>query len=127
MEYLLDTHSLLWFINGDRELSDTAKSYIENPDTTKYVSVASFWEIAVKVSIKKLDLDMPFTELKEHVSKNGFTILPITFEHTSNLVKLDFHHKDPFDRLLISQALTDQLTIISRDSNFRKYTVNLIW
>ena len=127
MEYLLDTHSFLWFINGDLELSNKAKSCIENPDATKYISVASFWEIAVKISIKKLNLDVPFNELKEHASKNGFAILPITFEHTANLVQLDFHHKDPFDRLLISQALTDQLTIISRDSSFSKYNVNLIW
>ena len=127
MEYLLDTHAFLWFISGDSELSDKAKSHILNPEITKYISTASFWEIAIKVSLKKLALDMPFNELKDHVFQNGFTILPITFEHTANLLQLEQHHKDPFDRLIIAQALTDQLAIISRDSQFSKYNVHLIW
>lgn len=75
MEYLLDTHAFLWFINGDSELSEKAKAHIENSETTKYISIASFWEIAVKVSIGKLNLDMPFSELREHASRNGFVYL----------------------------------------------------
>ena len=97
MDYLLDTHTFLWFINGDLELSKNARSIIEN-DSSKYVSVATFWEIAIKVNIGKLELDMPFPELKVHTAQNGFELLPITFEHTNQLLNLPFHHKDPFDR-----------------------------
>lgn len=127
MEYLLDTHTFLWFINGDKELSDKARETIEKPDGIKYVSIASFWEIAIKVSIGKLTLDIPFDELQGHVSRNGFEFLPVTFEHTAALIQLNFHHKDPFDRILISQAITERLTIISRDSNFVKYNVISVW
>jgi len=126
MEYLLDTHTFLWFINGDSELSKDAKRIIENQDL-KYISIATFWEIAIKISIGKLQIDMPFQELKLHVVRNGFELLPITFEHTDHLVNLAMHHKDPFDRIIIAQAYCDNLTVISRDSNFEKYKVKMSW
>lgn len=127
MELLLDTHAFLWFINGDTELSGKARSYIENSDCTKYISVASLWEMAIKVSLGKLDLGMSFRELKNQIIQNDFTILPITFEHTIALTNLEFHHRDRFDRLLVAQSLTDQLTIISRDAAFSKYITKVIW
>ena len=126
MQYLLDTHTFLWFINGDSELSKNAKKIIENQDL-KYISVATFWEIAIKISIGKLQIDMPFQELKLHVVRNGFELLPITFEHTNHLVTLPMPHKDPFDRIIIAQAYCDNLTVISRDSNFEKYKVKMSW
>jgi len=104
MNFLLDTHTFLWFINGDSEISKEAKEIIESPNNTKFVSIASFWEIAIKISIGKLHLEMPFQELETHTSKNGFQLLPITFQHTQQLINLPFHHKDPFDRILIAQA-----------------------
>ncbi len=124
---LLDTHAFLWFILGSGELSEKAKLYIENPGNRKFISIASFWEIAIKNSLGKLKLDMPFQELKLITSSNGFEILPLTFEHTEKLTFLDFHHKDPFDRLIISQALTENLTIITKDANFGRYSAQLIW
>lgn len=127
MDYLLDTHTFLWFINGSEELSDKAKSAIENIKNTKFISIASFWEIAIKTSLGKLKLDIPFQELKFLAINNGFEILPLTFEHTNRLVNLDFHHKDPFDRLIIAQAITDKLTIIGKDGNFAPYSVKIIW
>lgn len=127
MDYLLDTHSFLWFINGSEELSGKAKSIIEEPKNIKFISIASFWEIAIKNSLGKLKLDMPFQELKFLVANNGFEILPLTFEHTNKLISLDFHHRDPFDRLIIAQAITDKLTIIGKDGNFAHYSVKLIW
>ncbi|MDP2412815.1 type II toxin-antitoxin system VapC family toxin [Daejeonella sp.] len=127
MDYLLDTHTFLWFINGSEELSDKAKSAIENIKNTKFISIASFWEIAIKSSLGKLKLDIPFQELKFLAINNGFEILPLTFEHTNRLVNLDFHHKDPFDRLIIAQAITDKLTIIGKDRNFAPYSVKIIW
>lgn len=126
MDYLLDTHTFLWFINGDPELSKNARNIIEN-GSSKYISIATFWEIAIKVNIGKLELDMPFAELKVHAAKNGFELLPITFEHTNQLLNLPFHHKDPFDRIIISQAYCDNLTVISRDINFEKYGMKLAW
>ncbi|MDO8991982.1 MAG: type II toxin-antitoxin system VapC family toxin, partial [Daejeonella sp.] len=109
------------------ELSDKAKSAIENIKNTKFISIASFWEIAIKSSLGKLKLDIPFQELKFLAINNGFEILPLTFEHTNRLVNLDFHHKDPFDRLIIAQAITDKLTIIGKDRNFAPYSVKIIW
>ena len=128
MEYLLDTHSFLWFINGDEQLSEKAKTAIQDPDATKYVSIVSFWEIAIKISLGKIKLDMAYQDLRQHVSVNGFEMLPITFEHTIELTRLDFHHRDPFDRIIIAQALIEKFVLISKDSNFDKYyNLKLLW
>ncbi len=128
MEHLLDTHSFLWFINGDEQLSEKAKIAIQDPDATKYVSIVSFWEIAIKLSLGKIKLDMAYQDLQQHVSVNGFEILPITFEHTIELTTLDFHHRDPFDRIIIAQALIEKLVLITKDSIFDKYNnLKLLW
>ena len=128
MEYLLDTHTFLWFINGDAQLSKNALEAIGNPDSIKYISIASFWEIAIKVNLGKLSLDMPFTDLRQQVTDNGFEILPITFSHTAELISLDLHHRDPFDRIIIAQALNERLILISKDGNFEKYSqLKLLW
>lgn len=128
MEYLLDTHSFLWFINGDEQLSEKAKIAILDPNATKYVSIISFWEITIKISLGKIKLDMAYQDLQQHVSVNGFEILPITFEHTIELTTLDFHHRDPFDRIIIAQALIEKFLLISKDRNFDKYNnLKLLW
>jgi PIN domain nuclease of toxin-antitoxin system len=128
MEYLLDTHSFLWFINGDEQLSGKAKKVIGDPDAVKYISIISFWEIAIKVSLGKLKLDMDYQDLQQQVLLNGFEILPLTFEHTIRLASLDLHHRDPFDRIIIAQALTENLIVISKDGNFDKYSkLELLW
>ena len=122
MEYLLDTHTFLWFINGDAQLSKKARETIVDYDAIKYISIASFWEIAIKLNLGKLSLDMPYVDLRHQVSDNGFEILPITFAHTAELSSLDLHHRDPFDRIIIAQALSERLILISKDSNFEKYS-----
>jgi len=128
MEYLLDTHSFLWFINGDDQLSQKAKSAITDSETVKYLSIASLWEIAIKVNIGKLSLDMTYVDLRQHVIDNGFEVLPITFEHTAALISLELHHRDPFDRMIIAQALSEQLTVIGKDENFDKYNrLQVLW
>ncbi|WP_221394038.1 type II toxin-antitoxin system VapC family toxin [Dyadobacter sp. NIV53] len=127
MNFLLDTHTLLWFINGDLELSKEARDIIENPNHTKFISIATFWEIAIKISIGKLQLDMPFQELEIHASKNGFQLLPITFQHTQQIITLPLHHKDPFDRIIIAQASCDGLSIIGKDPHFVNYDVTVNW
>jgi len=127
MKILLDTHAFLWFLGGNSELSNQAKIIIESPEYEKYISIASFWEIAIKVSLGKLILDVPFAELKIELMKNGFQILPITFQDTLRLTALPFYHSDPFDRIIISQAKENNLTLVSRDETFRQYDVNLLW
>ena len=127
MQILLDTHTFLWFLSGDFELSQQARTLIENPKHEKYISIASFWEIAIKTGLGKLTLDVPFAELKIEATKNSFQILPITFEDTLLLSTLPFYHRDPFDRIIISQAKGNNLTLVSRDNNFSLYNVNLLW
>jgi PIN domain nuclease of toxin-antitoxin system len=128
MEYLLDTHTFLWFINGDAQLSKKAKDAIVDPDAIKYISIASFWEIAIKLNLGKLSLDMPYLDLRQQVSDNGFEILPITFSHTTELISLELHHRDPFDRIIIAQAISERLILISKDGNFEKYgQLKILW
>ena len=127
MKILLDTHTFLWFLAGASELSKPARTLIENFENEKYISIASFWEIAIKNSLGKLALDVPFAELKAEAVKNSFQILPITFEDTMQLNTLPFHHRDPFDRIIISQAKGNNLVLLSCDSNFSPYDVNSFW
>ena len=128
MEYLLDTHSFLWFINGDDQLSLKAKTTIADPNSIKYISIASFWEIAIKVNLGKLKLDMAYQDLRHHVIVNGFEVLPITFEHTIELTGLELLHRDPFDRIIIAQAMSENLIVIGKDGNFTKYSeLKLLW
>ena len=127
MKLLLDTHAILWFLSGNFELSEHARMCIEDPKYEKYISIASFWEIAIKSSLGKLTLDVPFAEMKAEILKNSFQILPITFEDTLQLISLPFYHRDPFDRIIISQAKENNLTIVSRDSNFSMYNVYILW
>lgn len=127
MNFLLDTHAFLWFINGDAQLSEKAKQEIESLSNTNYISIASFWEVAIKLGLKKIELGFPYQELKEQAIKNNFVILPLSFDHTHQLTKLPSHHRDPFDRIIISQAIHERLTVISKDPNFSLYNVQIHW
>ncbi|HJY21566.1 MAG TPA: type II toxin-antitoxin system VapC family toxin [Hanamia sp.] len=127
MNNLLDTHAFIWFIEGDNQLSDQARKSIERNDVISFISIASLWEISIKISLKKLELKTPFTDISKQILKNGFQILPITFEDTLTLTGLPFYHRDPFDRIIISQSVTNKLSIISKDKNFIEYGVTLIW
>lgn len=104
MKLLLDTHSFLWFSENNSKLSKTAKLLIEDLDNDCFVSIASFWEIAIKISLKKLKIKLNFTQLLEETLNHEFLLLPIDFEHTTELTSMNFHHRDPFDRMLIAQA-----------------------
>jgi PIN domain nuclease of toxin-antitoxin system len=128
MDYLLDTHTFLWFISDDAQLSAEAVAAITSPDTIKYISIASLWEIAIKLNIGKLELDMPYSALRDQIEINGFEILPIVFKHTVALSALQQHHGDPFDRIIISQAIFEKITVISKDKNFAKYIeLKVLW
>jgi len=125
---LLDTHTFLWFIAGDSSLSETARSAIEDENNNRYLSVASLWEIAIKVSIDKLELSEPFeTLILEQLAENGIELLDISVEHTALIASMPFHHRDPFDRLIAAQAKVEQMTLISADEVFDEYEVNRLW
>src|SRR5690606_27393323 len=127
MRYLLDTHSLIWFLEDNPKLSTLAKSEIKNLQNQCFISIVSLWEIALKTGIDKLDLDIPFSKFKKEIQENSFEILPIEFEHLQELLHLDFPHKDPFDRMIIAQSISEKMTIITKDENFDKYKVKLLW
>ena len=128
MKYLLDTHTLLWFLQGDKKLSDKARGLIDNSDNRKFLSIASLWEIAIKVSLGKLVLNKPFEKLfPEQLHFNRIEILDITADNLIKLTALPFHHRDPFDRLIIAQALVEELPVIGADVIFDAYGINREW
>jgi PIN domain nuclease of toxin-antitoxin system len=127
MHTLLDTHALIWFLNGDRALSANAKHIIEADSTINMVSIASLWEIAIKVSLGKLELKVPFSDIARQIENNGFLILPITFEDVMMVASLPFHHRDPFDRIIVAQGIRNQARIITKDEQFNGYDVTTIW
>ena len=131
MPVLLDTHTLIWYYQGNSELSQQAQSSIKNSKGEFYTSVASFWEIAIKVGLGKLKLDSPLEIFFEDVASQGYKILPISFPHLLNYSNLPFHHRDPFDRLIIAQALSENMDLISKDEIFDEYlgenTIQRIW
>jgi len=127
MNILLDTHAFIWFAQDHNLVSQDIKNLIEDPNNNCYISIGSIWEMTIKISLNRLRLSMPIHEIEKELESYGFMILPVLFRHLVKLSSLEFHHRDPFDRLLISQAQADNLILISSDSEFRKYNVNLIW
>ncbi len=128
MIYLLDTHTFLWFINDDATLSATAKALIEDPENIIYLSVVSLWEIAIKVSLRKLEVPSPFTEFViEQLRENAITLSTIKIEYLGGVATLPFHHRDPFDRLIIAQSLSENWPVIGRDEIFDAYKIERRW
>jgi PIN domain nuclease of toxin-antitoxin system len=128
MNYLLDTHTLIWFLEDDENLALKARDSISNSSNNCFISIASLWEIAVKASIGKLHLKSDFSKLKDFLAETGFEILPIEFQHLQALLNLDFYHRDPFDRIIIAQAISEGMTLISKDSHFSNYKeLKLLW
>ena len=128
MKYLLDTHTLLWFLSGDEKLSGRARLLIDDPSSEKFLSIASLWEIAIKTGLGTLDLDKPFEQMfPEQLHLNRIDILDITVNSLIQLTTLPFHHRDPFDRLIIAQGLAEGMPIISVDMVFDAYSINREW
>jgi len=128
MNYLLDTHTFLWFINDDESLSSTAKALIEDPENTIYLSVASIWEMAIKVSLDKLEMPSPFTDfIDEQLDENTIILLNIKIAHTGIVATLPFHHRDPFDRLIIAQSKVEDIPVIGKDAIFDNYGIKRLW
>lgn len=125
---LLDSHTFLWFTEGDPQLSMTARSHIQNPDNTIFVSVVSLWEIALKVALGKLTLSMPLSDLFSiGLEGNGLSLLPLERKHILHTLSLPFHHRDPFDRMLAAQSLTEVMPIVSIDAVLDAYGVERLW
>jgi len=128
MNVLLDSHTFLWFVLDDAQLSRSAKMLVEDPASDVFVSPASFWEIAIKVRLGKLDLQASYDDFMHRgIVGNAFSILPIEPRHTSVLTRLPFHHRDPFDRLLVAQAMVEGMTIVGCDQQLDAYGVKRIW
>lgn len=130
MRVLLDTHALLWYVLGDQQLSSTAEALIIDPANEILMSPASYWEIAIKVSIRNYSLNQPLENFIDScLNRYGFRILPIEPCHAARLITLPQFksHKDPFDRLLVSQALSEGVSIISDDPQLEAYGVPRLW
>ena len=133
MRYLLDTHTLLWFIAEDKELSDRAHRdrahrLILDSSSEILLSIASLWEVAIKVNIGKLDLDKPFEQLfPRELHFHKIEVLDIIIDHLIQVTTLPLHHRDPFDRLIIAQALDKEIPVIGVDTRFDRYGVSREW
>jgi len=125
---LLDTHTFLWWVTDSPELSISARKAISDNRNECFLSIASCWEMAIKSSLGKLRLTKPVERfVNDLITENGFRLLPIDLHHAAKVESMPFHHRDPFDRLLIAQAITEKLTIISADDMFSNYGVKILW
>lgn len=128
MRLLLDTHTFLWFVAGNRRLSGNVREKIADTTNPAFISAASLWEIAIKISTGKLVMEEPFdTFITQQLQLNEIEILPITFAHIVRVAALPFHHRDPFDRLLVAQALVEGLSIVSADPLLDAYPIARLW
>ena len=128
MRLLLDTHAFLWFLLDDPRLSATAQAVVEDPLNNVEVSPASYWEISIKIGLRKYALPEPYQAFMERqIAENDFRILPIEPKHTALLTTMPLHHKDPFDRLLVAQATVEGIPLISADPLLDAYGIRRIW
>jgi PIN domain nuclease of toxin-antitoxin system len=128
MRLLLDTHAFIWWIDDDARLSTAARVLLQDRANGVFVSIASIWEIAIKVGIGRLRAPGELRAfLADQIAKAGFSILPIAFDHVVAVHALPQHHGDPFDRLLIAQCREEDLSLVSRDGKFAPYDVELVW
>ena len=124
----MDTHTLLWFVLGDAQLTASARRFIEDPANTKFVSPAAYWEIAIKISIGKYVLHEAYEPFFDRaIRQNGFLILPIEPRHTNMLTSLPYHHRDQFDRLMVAQSMVENLSIVSADTVLDAYPIQRLW
>ena len=127
MKLLLDTHTFLWFVDDAPNLSETALALLES-DHDILLSMASLWEIAIKYSVGKLNLPSPYEDfVAQQILHNDIDVLSVQISHLTVVAQLPFHHRDPFDRLLIAQSISEGIPILSADSNFDAYSVKRFW
>ena len=127
MKLLLDTHIFIWWADQPERLSPAALSALEDEANELVLSVASVWEMQIKIQLGKLKLSVPLKDLiKNQRETNDLTVLPVALTHVLSLGALPFHHKDPFDRLLVAQSIEEDLTLVSADPHFSAYSVKLL-
>jgi PIN domain nuclease of toxin-antitoxin system len=124
LRLLLDTHALLWWLAADDRLGLQARQLVKDPGNDVLVSVVSLWEIVVKVRVGKLEVDI--ADVVAAVPRSGFAVLPIATPHLTALARLPIHHRDPFDHMLLAQAIAEDLSFISEDRNARQYPVRWV-
>ncbi len=127
MSLLLDTHAFIWFVAADQRLSSAATAAIREEPDRVFVSIARVWEIGIKHSTGKLTLDTSLADMVDGMGEDEMELLPIVPSHVYRAASLAFHHRDPFDRMLVAQALVDDLTIISVDSQLVAYGIRRLW
>jgi PIN domain nuclease of toxin-antitoxin system len=127
VKLLLDTHAFLWFVSGDARLSRRARGAMEKEGTELILSVASVWEMAIKANLGRLTLPLPVGEYIAEKIEHGFRVLPVELAHAAAVESLPSHHRDPFDRLLVAQSKVERIPIVSSDSIFRDYQVEVLW
>lgn len=128
MKLLLDTHAFLWLNDDSERLSQTVKELCSSGEHEFYLSIASPWEMQIKFQLGKLSLAMPIEELvNKNTQENNIKLLPINLSHISYLEQLPAHHKDPFDRIIIAQAIIEGMTIVTIDHSFVDYPVLIVW
>jgi PIN domain nuclease of toxin-antitoxin system len=128
MKVLLDTHAFLWLITDEDRLSENARQTFLNTENSLFFSAASLWEICIKKSLGKISLmDGWFQTIQKEIQINTIQWLPIEMTHCAEVTELPFHHRDPFDRMLIAQAIVEEMKLLSRDSRLSDYAIELIW
>jgi len=127
MRILIDTQAFIWFVEDDKQLPEEIKTKLEDLDNSIIISIASLWEMTLKMSLGKLHLGCNIEVMIEKVYQNGFEVLPILPNHIIRLSKLDYFHRDPFDRIIISQGLSENIVIVSSDKAFDEYGVKRAW
>lgn len=127
MNLLLDTHAFLWYFQGSSNLSVTARKLIQSKENRIYLSIASLWEIAIKLGLGKLEIPSSFNELQQILVQLEIEILPIVFIDIEQYLTLPLHHRDPFDRMLVAQSITNSLIIVSQDKQLDSYPIQRFW
>ena len=127
MNVLLDTHTFIWYIEGNAKLTQKARDIIEVSGDKIYLSIISLWEIAIKTGKKQLTLQNEFDDLLDVLNSLEIEVLTITFADTQIYKNLPLHHGDPFDRMIISQAINNSLTIVGCDQSFNDYPIQILW
>jgi PIN domain nuclease of toxin-antitoxin system len=127
LKLLLDTQALLWGLADDPHLGKRARAAFNAPASELYVSAASFWEMGIKAALGKLALPVPLDRMAQDLAEAGFHELPVHWRHAQAVQALPWHHRDPFDRMIIAQALSEDLTLLSSDRTFKSYKVRLLW
>ena len=128
MRLLLDAHTLIWAVDDPSKLSPRAASALDGPANDLLLSAGTIWEVAIKVGLKKLTLSMPFREwMALAIADLDVSVLPITVEYADVQAGLPYHHRDPFDRLLVAHAIVEEVPIVSADKALDSYPITRLW